>query len=665
MAKSQQRRRPVFIVFSVCSVLSASAAAAQGINPTELAPAAAPAPSRGVVRSAASPGRSLEAPRNADKTFVAVRRVAIDGAFPEMAEQNAALTGKLQGRRVSLAQIYEAAQELQAAYAKAYPFARVSIPSQNLQSGEIRVVVVDGYVEKLDLSGVPEHSRELVRERLEPLIGQRHLTLEAYQRRTMVIGYLSGVSGVASSRPGTTADGNILEIRATENRVSAVIAVDNRLPKYFGPWQFSQSVALNNALGLGEQIAVSTASGPDFNRYFDGTAKSQAYVGDVTVPIGIDGLTAGAGYLSARSRPSPLPLVFSPLQEVAGERSASRFERAYVRVAYPLILTAERSLKVGATLEHTDNQVRVGPSPAGFTEFRGWVFEVNHDRYDAVRLVAEGTSEIPWGWGGNASGLAVFSQGLGGRTDWGSPLLVPGLSRPGAGPTFSKLAARGIARLNLPEAFQLLLIARGQTSFGQPLMIAENFSLDGSMAVSGYAAGSLNVDRGVTLRTELSKPFAFELLGTQNVVSPYVFYAWGRGVHEWAFTGEFKRIRAETVGLGFRADTNITGSPYGKSLALEFGKSFSNLPFREVEYRTNVSFNVRYAGNPLDPDLPGQNARAAKGPALSSDAPPLWTGFYAGLNAGYSWDPRPEAVTLGRPVQIDIDNFLQQTRRWH
>ena len=232
-----------------------------------------------------------------------VRRVAIDGAFPEMAEQNAALAGKLQGRRVSLAQIYEAAGELQAAYSKAYPLARVSIPTQNFQGGDIRMVVVDRYVEELDLSGVPESARELVRERVEPLIGQRHLTLEAYQRRTMVVGYLAGVSGQASTRPGAAADGTILEIRATENRVQAAMAVDNRLPKYFGPWQFSKSVALNNALGLGEQITVSGASGPDFNRYFDGTAKSQAYVGDVTVPLGIDGLTAGAGYLSARSRP--------------------------------------------------------------------------------------------------------------------------------------------------------------------------------------------------------------------------------------------------------------------------------------------------------------------------------------------------------------------------
>ena len=659
MANSQQRRRrPVFIICSVSAGLSAGAAAAQAINPTELAPAAAPPQSRGV-RSAAPPaGAGLEAPRNADKTFVTVRRVAIDGAFGEMAEQNAALTGKLQGRRVSLAQIYEAAQELQEAYRKAYPFARVSIPSQNLQSGEIRVIVVDGYIEKLDLSGVPERSRELVRERVEPLIGQRHLTLGEYQRRTMMIGYLAGISGVASARPGTAADGNILEIRATENRVSAVMAIDNRLPSYFGPWQFSNSVALNNSLGFGEQISVSTASGPDFNRYFDGTAKSQAYVGDVNVPIGVDGLTVSAGYLSARSRPSPLPLLFSPLEEVAGQRSANRFDRAYVRVGYPLILTAAQSLKVGATYEFTDNQVLVGPSPAGFTPFRGWTFDVSHDRYGVVRFLSEGSSEIPWGWGGNASGLAVFSQGLGGRTDWGSPLLVPPLSRPGASPTFSKVAVRGVIRLNLPEAFQASLIARGQTSFGQPLMIAENFSLDGSMAVSGYAAGTLNVDRGVSLRTELSRPLAFELLGTQNIVAPYVFYAWGRGVHEWAFESEIKRVRAETVGLGFRADTNITGAPYGKSLSLEFGKSTSNVPFREVAYRTNVAFNVRYAGNPLDPDLPGQSARVTKGPALSSDAPPIWLGFYAGLNAGYSWDPRPEAVTLGYPIENNLDAVL-------
>lgn len=633
------------------------AGAASRFNPAEIATTAEAQQRSGGVRAAVSSRARLEAPRDADKTYVMVRSVTLSGAFPELEEKNAELVGKLQGRRVSVAEIYQAARVLQDDYAKAYPFAQISIPAQNFQSGQIRIVVVDGYIERLDLSGAPERTRELIRERVESLVGKRHLTLEEYQRQTLLIGTLAGINGQAQTKPGASPAANVLVIDAKENRITASTVIDNRLPKYFGTWQFSQSVAVNNALGLGEQIAVSAASGPDFNRYFDGTAKSQAYVGDVSLPIGVDGLMVGAGYISARSRATPVPYAFSDFQQTAGERTAQTFERAYARVAYPLILTAERTLKLQAAYEFTANRLRVGPFPLGFAPWGAPIFDAYRDRYSVVRFSAEGSQALPWWeWGGSFRGLAVYSYGLGGRTAWDSPIVGTSLSRPGVGPTFNKFAVKGRLTLGLPENFQFALIARGQTSFGQPLMITENFSLDGYEALSGFAGGTLNVDRGATVRAELSRSFAFELLGAQNYLAPYVFYAWGRGAHEWPFVSEFSTIRAETFGGGVRADTQLTGSPYGESLAIEFARSYSNLLFREDSFRTNVSFNIRYAGNPFDPDMPPPRSVVTKGPPASAP-PPLWTGFYAGLNAGYSWDPRPEALTFGIPASGPLGPF--------
>lgn len=659
------RRRPQSVILSfLCAGLSVDGAIAQSapaavqagagarFNPAEIATTAEEPQRAGGVRAVRADALMLQAPAAADKTFVTVHDVTISGSFPEMADQEAEFVARLKGRHVSVAEIYQAAKVLQGQYAKAYPFARISIPSQNFRDGHVRLIVVDGYIEKLDLTGVPASSRELIRARVEPLVGKRHLTLEEYQRQTLLIGTLAGVNGLALTKPGSAVDTNVLLVQAKENRIAASTVVDNRLPKYFGAWQASQSVALNNAFGLGEQITASIASGPDFNRYFSGTAKSQAYVGDVSVPIGADGLMAGAGYISARSRATPLLFAFPDYQQSAGERTAQTFERAYARLAYPLILNAERSLKVQAAYEFTANGLEVGPYPLGLSPWGSAVFDVYRDRYSVVRLSGEGRQVFPWWeWGGSLQALAVYSYGLGGRTAWNAPIVGTPLSRPGAGPNFNKFAIKTRLNLGLPENFQFTLIARGQTSFGQPLMITENFSLDGYEALSGFSSGTLNVDRGATIRTELSRTFSLDLYGWQNLIAPYVFYAWGRGAHEWPFVSEFATLRAESFGGGFRADTQLTGSPYGETWALEFARSYSNIPFREESFRTNFSLNMRYAGNPFDPDSPAPRGGPIKGPLVSSDAPPpLWTGFYAGLNSGYSWDPHPESTTLGIPA---------------
>ena len=90
-------------------------------------------------------------------------------------------------------------------------------------------------------------------------------------------------------------------------------------------------------------------------------------------------------------------------------------------------------------------------------------------------------------------------------------LPTPPLSAYGASPDFSKLYLETRVTQPLVEEVQLALVAKAQTGFGAPLVLAEQFSLDGYNGVSGFAVGTLNVDRGVVVRGELSRPFSFNL----------------------------------------------------------------------------------------------------------------------------------------------------------
>ncbi len=640
----------------------AAEAEAQAFNPTVLAPAAKLPAAREVKTTVTRDRRALQPPAGAENKFVTVSSVSIAGAFPELAEKNAAFAQKLQGRRLSLAEIYQAAFELQAAYAKAFPLVTLSAPRPEFDGGAVRLLVTDGVIEDIEVVGASESAGQLVRARLEPLIGRRHLTAAEYERRTILVGMIAGVSGVATAKPGANDESYVLSISVSENRVSGASVVTNRLPKDFGPWEFAQALAVNNVLGLGEQISGAVSSSPDVDRYFDGTAKSQAYSFDVAVPLGIDGLAVGGGYLSARSRATPW---FSPLPADllnAGERSTGMFDRANLKLGYPIFLRTDLTLRTQVSLEHINNRNRFEPLPLGLTYTSIGLMpigDLNRDRYTVTRMGAEGSYRLPWLENATASGLVLYSLGLGGRVGSVADYAFgPPLSRLYASPVFNRLNLKGRLDIGLPEQFFFSAIGRMQTSFGKPLMLPENFIMDGSEAVSGYASGTLNVDRGVTARAELTRPVSLEFLGFNHIVAPYVFGAWGSGVVENRPPGLVRNIWAETFGGGIRTDTNFTDTPFGESLALEFGRDFSNIPFRETGYRTNVSYAMRFAGNPLAPDAtPASRTGVLKsGAPDSAPAPALWQGFYAGLNAGYTWDPRPAISTSSLPASTAVDN---------
>lgn len=590
-----------------CSDAALNAALAQAVNPAQLAPPsvhATPGASRPRLTTTFPP---LEAPPGADKEFVFVREVVIEGGFPELQEATNELIPKLKGHRFSVAMIYEFARAVQQAYkAAGYPLARVTFASTNFQSGVVRLRVIDGFIEGFDLSDTPERARGLVLARMERLVGKRRVTLAEIQRAVLLVGQLPGFSVNIVERPGAQPGGVIGVLSIQEHLIQGSFGTDNRLSKYIGTWEFQESARVNNALGFGEQFFGGIATSPDIRSFADGRAKFQFYGGGVMLPIGADGLTATAGYAQVRTLPTPVPFAvpagFDDIQRFAG-----LFERAYARVGYPLILTLDQVVKVQAAYEHISQRGRSNPLPAAIFSLPapcgappcGFVpaavnYDFFRDRYDVVRFQGDWGFFLPWG--AKTMLTAEYSHGLGGRIA-GDPFVggIP-MSRLGSSPDFNKVAMFARVFQALPENFQLALFLRAQTSFGRSLPQAEQLSLDVSdIAVSGFAAGTLNADRGMTFRSELSRPLGVMDIGIGRISpTPYAFYAWGLGTFERPYASQFKEVRGESIGGGVRMDAAITGTPFGESINVEFAKDFSNDWLHPEGYRTNFAFQVRF-----------------------------------------------------------------------
>jgi hemolysin activation/secretion protein len=563
--------------FGVAALVVHSSAALSQVAPSQVTPQtlrpAAPSPT-GDLPAAGS--EQLRAPAGAERLSFIVGRVVIEGSFPEFDTETRALVRTVEGHRVTVAQVYEFANALEQAYARAgYVLARVTVPQQKLNDhGRLRIVVVDGFVEKVQVDHVPDRVRAVVAARMASLVGRRHIKLGEIERRLLVAGDVPGLRLKSTLARGETIGGTLLVLEGTHQLVTGTASIDNRLPSSLGTWSYGTSIALNSAFGFGEQFYASAQSSADPARVFDSNSPFRVLGAGAVLPLGTDGWILNPEYTNSRSQ---------PLLVGGGLLNIGQFERYALRTSYPVIRTRTNTLSVNGAFEYINQNVAL---PLFSTD-------LNRDRYGVLRLGAAYETGLPW-WSAALQTSATFSQGTGGRDS--ADALASGipLSRQGAGPVFSKGIFDARVIQPLPNEFRLDLIGRAQTSFGTPLLVSEQFSLDGPQAVSAYPSGTLNVDEGGTLRGELSRSFASIGTAVPLILSPYGFGSFGVGRLLEPTIVELAVVRGGAVGAGVRSGMDFPGGYQGVTLGLEMARQFSNLPNLPQAWRSNVVMSVRF-----------------------------------------------------------------------
>ena len=122
----------------------------------------------------------LTTPAGAEKLYVRLSGLSIKGGLPQLAEATAKIEQGLVGRKVSGAEIFAAARELEAAYARAgYVLVRVVLPPQKLVNGSrLQLIVISGFIERIEFKGVPERVRDRITYLVAPLRERPDLTLK-------------------------------------------------------------------------------------------------------------------------------------------------------------------------------------------------------------------------------------------------------------------------------------------------------------------------------------------------------------------------------------------------------------------------------------------------------------------------------------------------------
>lgn len=513
---------------------------ASQVTPRTLAP-----PPQAEAPTAIENVTSAPPPEGAENLRFTSSAIVVEGGYPELERESAAIVGRLAGTQISVADFYAAAGALQALYAQAgYPLARVVVPEQRLLDGRpARIVVVDGFLESIDTSGVARRLRLPISRALAPLIGRRRLTFAELERRLTLAGNYPGASLRSALGPGREAGSARLVIESGHKFAGGSISFDDRTSAAFERRNFNYQLSLNSLLNAGEQLYAFVSADPlSREPAFSSRSPRSIVGGGIILPLGRDGLSLNLEATHSVTRPRGGFFL-----------TRNDFDRYSMRISHPLILSRSQSLTITPSIELLEERQTL-------PQFGG--FKLSRDRFAIVRLGAVYSTQLP---GYNfAAGITVSA----GRGD--PPVTAP-LSRAAAETNFSRIEANAEAVAALPLGFLATANLQVGLIMSGGLPNSELFSLDGPDAISTFTGGALSADEGVSGRMTLRRPIA----ATANLsFTPYLFAAAGEA--RFSIPTPFDTTRASAAGIGLETNLHLIDGAANLFAAVEYGDARSN-----------------------------------------------------------------------------------------
>jgi hemolysin activation/secretion protein len=477
---------------------------------------------------------------------------------------------KVIGKAQSISDLYNIALEIEKDFNdKGYPLVRVILPVQELEPNQASVFfkVIDGFIEKIDLSKVPKAQTLRTYAYLKPLIKKKGLKLNLLERQLLLASNSAGIRLTSSLQSGNTEGGTRLVLEASHKVLSGGISFDNSQSKQLGRQQGQATAVLSSPLGLGESISLFGLSRPTFKGMAGTGSEVPIRAGGVSLsaPLGNKGLTAGLSYLESMTRPG------GELQSLGLE---ANMKSAQATVSYPIIYSRNMAFFSRATLSWTDE---VQQTNAGGTDE-----DLSHDRITAARI---GTS---------FSGCFKGCVGIDFEVSKGLELGSRSQSQVGDGTPLSRASGRSnFMHFNLSsnytysfaDDFILRLNGGGQYSL-HDLVNSEQKGITGSDKLSAFTSGAISGDEVWYARGQLNRQYK---LSNSLMVSPYVYGAGGVAYINQPTATERVSTVAKSVGFGleFRGNDEYF---FDKSITakIELSKNWATSNLEDVsEVRLN------------------------------------------------------------------------------
>ncbi|MBP2551845.1 hemolysin activation/secretion protein [Neorhizobium galegae] len=505
----------------------------------------------------------LETPPGAEQLFVTPAGLEVEGGLPAMAATTREIEARLRGHRVSGADLFAAARDLERAYAEAgYVLVRVSLPPQTIvDHAPLRLLVTDGFIQRVDTTGVPAGVRPRVDAYAAPLVGRTGITRAQIERQLLLAGDTPGLALRSTIKAGDKTGAAILVLEGRYDPVAVTLSAGNGQSDALGDYTVGIGADLNNLAGLGEisYFRFSGYPGLTDGHLFAEYPRNRQMVAGILLPLGFDGMALNVEATDSRNRPDN-----DDLLEID-----DHYRRLSTRLSYQWIRSRAFNTATELSLDVIDERQTLdfGGTGSPFTR-------------DSLRVVRLGQSfDSLTAASASIDGRVTASFGLDALGARSATADLP-LTRAGAEPDFQKLDASLRYRQALLKRLDFTAAVRGQASFGQALPSSEQIGLGGSGALSSFDSSSLQGDSGVMARLDLALPMPLVSRSPDRLMdgvwAPYVFAA--AGIVELAAPTalEHKVIRGASLGLGIKLNLAETPLAGNSLLTLEYAHGWAD-----------------------------------------------------------------------------------------
>ncbi len=461
------------------------------------------------------------APDGADRITFVLQDLNIDGVTAYTpAELRTVYAGDV-GKTISLARLYDLAASLTRKYRNdGYIITQVIVPAQTIQSGVVRLQVVEGSIDQVTVEGDTKGSAR-IQELADNLKHEKPLTARGLERQLLLINDLPGVTARSVISPSATQTGRAdIRIIVERDPIEYLIGADNYGSRYLGPVQLTGAVQVNNPAGLNDKINLQTVVVPEDDELYYGYAAW-------TVPLNSYGTNLTLDLSHADTEPG------YDLEMFDFEGYSTTYG---AQVDHSFIRTRNENLSGRVRFDWRRATTR---SDLGFStedEIRSLRLGGRYEMLSTLLGVSINTFDIQ-----ASKGLGVF-----GASDENDSTL----SRADGDPQYTKIEGEYQRLQRLGSDFNILLGVKGQLA-SNALLSSEEFGIGGMDYGRGYEPSEIVGDDGISGKLELqwNKPLFQTTLSSSQL---FAFYDVGSVWNKDATTSADKRNSIASTGIGAR-----------------------------------------------------------------------------------------------------------------
>jgi hemolysin activation/secretion protein len=455
-----------------------------------------------------------------DSVFVDRFEVVGSTIFPT--KELDAILKPFTGRPIAFVELLQARTAITQLYQqKGYITSVAILPPQAAEKGVFKIQVLEGSIEKINVTGNRRLNPGYVKSRLG-LAAQTPVNVNKLLeglRLLQVDPQLANIS--ADLQAGTKPASNQLQINIKEAKTQQVaITLDNSRSPSVGSFRRQLELSQANLLGFGDRLQVG----------YSNTSGSNGFDINYTIPVSPHNTTLRLAH--GRNQSTVIEAPFAPLDI----RANSRYYELTLR--QPISQRPSGEFAIGLTLSHQSNQTELGIDNIGPFPLSEGSDAQGRTKVSALRFFQESVSR---------SDRQVFAL----RSQFSLGLGLLGSTQNPSGPDSKFFSWRGQAQLTRLLAPETLLLVKGEVQLADRRLLAfEQMGLGGQGTVRGYRQDTLLADSGATFSTELRLPIMRNRRNQANLyLTPFIDLAWAAQSNNAKANTKTNFIAATGVGL--------------------------------------------------------------------------------------------------------------------